>query len=169
VGKPLGLLNATALTSVTRSAASAFALADAASMLSRLLPGWDPMHTVWAVHPTVLPKLMTMTANASSTVVWIDNARDKPKMALFGIPVETTEKLPALNTLGDVLLLDLAHYLIGDRQQIEIAFSEHVAFLNNQGVWRFVSRIDGQPWLRDKITLADASSTLSPFVGLAAG
>jgi HK97 family phage major capsid protein len=169
VGKPLGILNATPLISVTRSGASAFALTDAANMMARLLPGWDPMHTVWAIHPTVLPKLMTMTDTASGHVVWIDNARDRPKMSLFGIPVETTEKLPALNTLGDVLLLDLQHYLLGDRQQIEIAFSEHVAFLNNQGVWRFVSRVDGQPWLRDKVTLADASSTLSPFVGLAAG
>jgi HK97 family phage major capsid protein len=170
VGKPQGVLNATALISVSpRSGASAFALSDAANMLSRMLPGWNPASTVWAVHPTILPKLMTMTANANSTVVWIDNARDRPKMALFGIPVETTEKLPALNTLGDVLLLDLQHYLIGDRQQVEITFSDHVAFLNNQGVWRFISRIDGQPWVRDKITLSDNSSTVSPFVGLAPG
>lgn len=168
-GKPLGVLNATALISVTRSGASAFALTDAANMLSRLLPGWSPRSTVWAVHPGVLAKLMTMTDTASGHVVWIDNARERPRMSLFGIPVETTEKLPALNTLGDVLLLDLQHYLIGDRQQIEIAFSEHVAFLNNQGVWRFVSRIDGQPWMRDKVTLADATSTLSPFIGLTAG
>jgi HK97 family phage major capsid protein len=143
-------------------------LADAANMLARLLPGYDPRSTVWAIHPTVLPKLMTMSSTAGN-VVWIDNARERPQMALFGIPVAVTEKLPALNTLGDVLLLDLRHYLVGDRQQIEIAYSEHVAFLNNQGVWRFVARVDGQPWMRDKVTLADASNTLSPFVGLAAG
>ena len=52
---------------------------------------------------------------------------------------------------------------------IEIAYSEHVAFLTNQAVWRFVARIGGQPWLRDKVTLSDASSTLAPFIGLAAG
>ena len=90
-------------------------------------------------------------------------------MVLFGIPVMVTEKLPALNTLGDVLLLDLQHYLIGDRQQVEITYSDHVAFLNNQGAWRFVSRVDGQPWVRSAVTLADATNTLSPFVGLAAG
>jgi HK97 family phage major capsid protein len=68
-----------------------------------------------------------------------------------------------------IRLADFQHYLIGDRQQVEIAYSEHVAFLSNQAVWRFVSRVGGQPWLRDKVTLADASSTLAPFVGLAAG
>jgi len=169
VGKPQGLLTAAALIQQSRSAASAFALADAASMMSRLLPGWDPIHTCWAVHPTVLAKLFTMVDTASGNVVFISNAREKPVMVLFGIPVVVSEKLPALNTLGDVLLLDLRHYVIGDRQQIEIAYSDHVAFLNNQGTWRFVSRVDGQPWLRSTVTLSDATSTLSPFVGLAAG
>lgn len=167
-GKPQGILNANALISVTRSGASAFALADAAGMMGRLLPGWDPMHTVWAIHPAVLVKLFQLSSTAGN-VVFIDSARDRPVMVLFGIPVAVTEKLPGLNTLGDVLLLDLRHYLIGDRQQVEIAFSEHSAFLTNQGTWRFVSRIDGQPWVRSAITLSDASSTLSPFVGLAAG
>lgn len=167
-GKPLGALNATSLISVTRSAASAFDLADAAGMLGRLLPGWDPQHTVWAIHPTVLVKLFQMS-DTEGNIIFIDNARERPTMVLFGIPVVVTEKLPSLNTLGDVLLMDLRHYVIGDREQIEIAFSEHVAFLNNQGTWRFVSRVDGQPWMRTVVTLSDASSTLSPFVGLAAG
>jgi HK97 family phage major capsid protein len=68
-----------------------------------------------------------------------------------------------------VVLADLRHYLIGDRRQVEIAYSEHVAFTSNQGAWRFVARVDGQPWLRAPITLADASSTLSPFITLAQG
>jgi HK97 family phage major capsid protein len=168
VGKPVGVLNAASLISVTRSGASAFDLEDAAGMLGSLLPGWDPMHTVWAIHPTVLVKLFQMN-DAEGNIIFIDNARERPVMVLFGIPVAVTEKLPALNTLGDVLLLDLQHYLIGDRQQVELAYSEHSAFTSNQGTWRFVSRVDGQPWMRSAVTLSDGSSTLSPFVGLAAG
>src|SRR5262245_7699494 len=61
VGKPLGVLSASALIAVSRSGASAFTLADAAGMLGRLLPGWDPLHTVWAIHPTVLVKLFQMS------------------------------------------------------------------------------------------------------------
>jgi HK97 family phage major capsid protein len=167
-GKPQGVLNAGSLISVTRSANSAFALSDAAGMLARLLPGYDPNHCVWAIHPTVLPKLIQMTS-AGGYVVFIDTARDTPRMVLFGIPVQVSEKLPSLNTLGDVLLMDLRQYVIGDRQSIDIAFSEHVAFLNNQGTWRFVERVDGQPWMRSAVTLSDAASTLSAFVGLAAG
>jgi len=170
VGKPLGILNSGALISVTRSGASAFAIADAAGMLARLLPGWSRKNTVWAVHPTILAKLFALSESGTgSDLVLFNTGTDAPTMSLFGIPIVVSEKLPALNTLGDVLLLDLRHYLIGDRQDVEIAFSEHYKFVNNQGAWRFVARCDGQPWLRSTVTLSDASSTLSPFVGLAAG
>jgi len=170
VGKPLGILNSGALVSVSRSASNAFALSDASAMLARLLPGWSTATTVWAMHPTVAGKLFQMTASgAGSSNIYLDNARTKPAMVLFGIPVVVTEKLPALNIAGDVVLADLRHYLIGDRRQVEIAYSEHVAFTSNQGAWRFVARVDGQPWLRAPITLADASSTLSPFITLAQG
>src|SRR5262245_45454668 len=56
-------------------------------------------------------------------------------MKILNYDVAVSEKLPAINTLGDALLCDFQHYLIGDRQQIEIAYSEHVAFLSNQSVW----------------------------------
>ena len=61
----------------------------------------------------------------------------------------------------DVCLIDFQHYLIGDRNMIEIAYSEHFKFQNNQGAWRFVARVDGQPWVRSAITLsASWASTL---------
>ncbi|HYV40099.1 MAG TPA: phage major capsid protein, partial [Gemmataceae bacterium] len=133
-------------------------------------PGWNANNTVWAIHPTVIVKLYTMTGNTgtSANAIFLDNARQKPTMTLFGIPIVVSEKLPALGTLGDVLLMDLRHYLVGDRQMVEIAYSEHFKFQNNQSAWRFVARVDGQPWIRSAVTLSDASSTLSPFVGLAA-
>lgn len=166
-GKPLGVLNSQAVISLPRSSPGSFTLADAASMLSRLLPGWSSSSTVWAINPLVAGKLFQM--NAGGNAIYLDNAREKPAMVLFGIPVVVTEKLPALNTPGDVALMDLRHYLIGDRREIEIAFSEHVAFTSNQGAWRFVARVDGQPWLRNSVTLADGVTTVSPFITLAAG
>lgn len=167
-GKPLGVVSWTGFISVARSAASAFALADMAGVLARWLPDFNPRTSCWACHPTVLAKLFQL-ADIEGHVIFLDNARDKPRMMLAGLPLEVTEKLPSLNTAGDIILCDFKHYLIGDRQQVEIAYSEHFRFTNNQSAWRFVARCDGQPWLRDKITLSDASSTISPFVGLAAG
>lgn len=168
VGKPLGILTWAGVISVTRSAASAFALADYANMLSRWLPNFNAATSGWTCHPTVLAKLFTM-ADAEGSVLFIDNAQEKPRMMLGGLPLEVTEKVPALNTAGDIFLNDFSKYVIGDPQQLAIAFSEHVNFLSNQGCWRAVSRVGGMPWLKDKITLADGTSTLSPTVTLAAG
>src|SRR5262245_9256923 len=168
VAKPLGVLNWAGLISATRSAASAFALADVATMFARLLPGGTDQSVCWVIHPTVIVKLLQMTGG--DNVIFLGNdVTGRPRMKILNYDVLVSEKLPALNTVGDVLLCDFQQYLIGDRQQIEIAYSEHVAFLTNQSVWRFVSRVAGQPWLRDKVRLADTSSTLSPFVALAAG
>src|SRR5262249_14931160 len=110
-------------------------------------------------------KVVQMVSSAAG-VGWLDNLRDELPMKLLGLPVFVTEKLPALGTAKDVVLVDWQHYLIGDRQQVEVAFSEHVAFLTNQGVWRFACRVDGQPWLRSPVTLSDAATTVSPYVYL---
>jgi HK97 family phage major capsid protein len=172
VKKPLGAVSWGGLISVTRSAASAFALADYAGMLARWLGSYDPATCCFAVHPTVLAKLIQMNASGTgSPAIFLPNndVTARIKWMLGGLPVEVTEKLPALNTAGDVLLGDWSQYLIGDRQQMEIAFSTHAGFTTNQTYWRFVTRVAGLPWLRDKVTLSDATSTLSPFVALAAG
>jgi len=170
-GQPLGALTSNAKVSVTRSAASAFAIADAANMYSRLLPGADPRSCCWAVHPFMMAKLITMVSSSTGGgLVWMpDGVRMTPRLMLLGFPVLPTEKLPAINTEGDVMLCDWSQYIIGDRKQIEIAYSPHAAFKKNQGAWRIVSRIDGQPWMRAPMTLSDTTSTVSPFVTLAAG
>jgi HK97 family phage major capsid protein len=165
VGKPLGVSNAPAAISVTRNGANAFVLIDAGKMLAKLLPGWSAKTTCWVVHPSVLAQLVLMVSTAAG-VGWLDNLRDNIPMQLLGLPVCISEKLPALGTAKDVLLVDFRHYLIGDRKQVEVAYSEHFKFTNNQGTWRFVHRVDGQPWLRNVITLSDATSTVSPYVYL---
>ncbi len=87
-------------------------------------------------------------------------------MQLMGIPIAVSEKMQPLGTAKDVALVDFQHYLIGDRQQVDIAYSEHYKFTNNQATWRFVARVDGQPWLRQYVTGQDGSTQLSPYVYL---
>lgn len=168
VAKPLGVQAWTGLVSpASRTTASQFKLADVANMYARLLTGGDERSICWVIHPTVLAQLVQMTGGDNVLFLGNDLA-SKPLMKILNYPVVVSEKVPALGSANDVTLCDFQHYLIGDRQQIEIAYSEHVAFFSNQSAWRFVSRVGGQPWLRDKITLADASSTVSPFIGLPA-
>lgn len=165
VGKPTGILGNAATKGVARGTSTTFKLAEAALMLGSLLPGsMGSNSTAWIMSITVLEQLIQLTDGTN--VVWIPNARDPMPMTLFNIPVVWTEKLPALGTAGDVMLCDFSYYVIGDRQQTEIASSEHANFTKNQTVWRFSHRVDGKPWLNGTITMADTSTTVSPFVSL---
>ena len=93
-------------------------------------------------------------------------SRGYPKLTLHGIPVESSEALPALGTAKDVVLADWSFYVVGNRNlSIRISGNEPAAFRKNQSVARFVWRGDGQPWVRNKIPLSDGTQT-SPFVYL---
>jgi len=165
VGKPMGCLNANASIAVTRNTASHFYFQDVPNMLKSLLPSsYTRAH--WWISPTVVQDLLQLKdGNNRALFVSIDQGAVKPPVwKLLNLPVHITEKIPALGTKGDVMLLDPTLYVIGDRMQLEIAASEHVNFLKNQMTWRFVERIDGRPWLETSITLQDGTSTVSPFV-----
>jgi HK97 family phage major capsid protein len=172
VGKPQGMVTCPAAitsgpNSGARTGSNLVQFADIAWMWSKLLPhSWG--NAIWAFSPTVVPQLLQLKDGASRAIfISIDQGITKtPSWSLLGRPAFPTEKLPALGTAGDIILIDPALYVIGDRMQIEIAASEHVNFLKNQMTWRVVERVDGQPWLEKPITLQDTSSQVSPFVVL---
>jgi HK97 family phage major capsid protein len=168
VGQPQGMLTCAALIAVTRASGGKISYADVASIISRLLPS-SLQRAVWVVHPYGLIDLVQLR-DAAGRVVWVDAMGGAQKGVpgyLFGRPVFISEKVPTYGTKGDLSLLDPGLYVIGDRMQLEVAASEHVNFLKNQMTWRVVERVDGQPWLEKAVTLADGTSTVSPFVTIA--
>jgi HK97 family phage major capsid protein len=175
VNQPLGILNAPALVTATRATANKFQLADAATMMGKLLPQ-SRRKAVWLLAPDVFPQLVQL-ADSSGRVVFLPNMVVNPNqgsaqvapddnMVLLGRPVFFTEKLPALGTTGDAVLVDPSMILLAQRMELEIAASEHYKFVNNQMTWRFVTRVDAQPWMDLPLTLQDQSRTLSPYVAL---
>jgi len=165
VGKPLGVENAPSLITVTRLAAGAdFELADARGMLKRLVPS-SHKKAVWVVHPFIIDSLLQLSTT-NTVVAWAPDVTKGAPAMLYGLPVMFSEKMAASGTAFDVALCDFSYYVIGDRRMLEIAFSEHAFFTNDQVAWRFTHRVDGQPWLNAAITLADGTNTVSPFVSL---
>ena len=165
VGKPQGLLTAGASIQLNRQGANQVQFGDVAGMWAKLLPhSWNK--AVWAFSPSVVPQLLQLKDGANRAIfISIDQGAVKtPVWSLLGRPAFPTEKLPALGTKGDLILIDPSMYVLGDRMQVEVAASEHVNFLKNQMTWRVVERIDGQPWLDKPVTLQDAVTTVSPFV-----
>jgi HK97 family phage major capsid protein len=160
VGKPLGALQSPCAIAVNRQNANTFAIADAANMLAKLLPQWDPQTTCWIVSPSVLSNLATIAA-AGTQIQWTTPPTQPGKLAvltLLGLPVQVSEKMSQLGTARDVALCDFRFYLIGDRRQIDVTFSAHAKLLNNQAAWKFVSRVDGQPWLSQTVTLQNGQT-----------
>lgn len=156
VGKPLGVLNAPGAISVARAGSGHVVQADLVGMAAKLLPlSWN--RAIWVLHPSVLADLFKITG-------WQPN---QPAQTIFTRPYYVTEKLPALGTVGDIMLFDPGAYAIGDRQQIEIAVSPHVNFSKNQSVWRAIIRVDGRPTLDKSVTLADGAQTASAYITLA--
>lgn len=183
VGKPTGVINHASTIAVNRQTASRFTLQDSASMLARLYYlNMRDSKVAWVIHPSVIPQLIQMSDYSGTTagtgrLVWTpfnEGAKDPiPQSAglqsigtLHGHPVMISEKLPKLNTAGDVMLIDFSKYLLGERMDLQIDVSPHVRFLNNQMVWRVVWRGDGQPWMSGAVTLADGTYTVSPFIKL---
>ncbi len=176
-GKPLGVFNAGCL-ETEAAGATTCVLSDVANMMSKFLnrpnSAGPTNGAVWLAHPGMLPYLIAMLDGASDTnnIIWIESARDEQPSRLFGIPIIYTDKMPVIPAAaaaankGGLLLADFSYYLIGTRGQLAIDFSEHYAFVNNQGTWRFCDYVDGQPWLEQSVYRADGSNTCSPFVTL---
>lgn len=181
VGKPLGILNCPCTLQVTREASGNFTFYDALNMYAKLYAGLWKNNCFWAMHQSVMPRLARMNDDSGTSqtgrLVWLPyNEGAKGKLEhpdgpwsageLLGFPVYVTEKLPALGTLGCVLLVDGGSYFVGERMDLQIDVSPHYRFATNQLTWRVVARMDGQPWLSGAITLADGTQTVSPFVTL---
>lgn len=155
VGQPVGVINAPGAILVNRATSSTFKVADSQNMVSQMYNIGEPC---WLMNRSA-------GANLTSFTGWIPNG----PFILHGAPIELSMKLPALGTTGDVIYVDPSLYIIGDREALQVEFTEHykTAYLNNQSVWRMISRVDGQPQLAAPITLADGSdSTVSPYVVL---
>lgn len=155
-GQPLGILNSAAAIGVSPATNNAFSFVDAMTMISRFKKITNNVR--WVYHPSIIPDF----AGAS----WVQG--DLPiKLTDVGYGEGvTSEHLPQADNSGAVLLADFGAYLLFERGGIEIAFSEHAYFTSGRVAWRFDQRLDGQPWMKNAITLADpqGSFTISPFV-----
>lgn len=164
IGKPQGILTSPAAVGITPDTNGTFAYADAVEMVSRFQPQ-DPSRCAWVIHSSLLTDLAAFQTG-SGGAVFVNNIVAGMPTTLFGYPVLMSEHLPQADSSGCALLADFSAYVIFDRQQMAVAFSEHAAFTTDEGVWRVTERLDGQPWLRAPITQADPQGgrTTSPFV-----
>jgi HK97 family phage major capsid protein len=181
VGCPQGLVNAPCAVQVTRAASSVVSLADVAKMVNALHPaslqaGLTPGVTdvLWLVSASAFTSLLEMylaigtpTNTAAAGIDWLslgDGHEVGPSM--LGLPLAVTDHQPAVGSLGDVILADLRHYVVGDRQVMQVDRSwKGAGFISDSSYFRVRSRVDGRYWIQGAVTTS-ASQSVSPVVVL---
>lgn len=172
-GQLLGILNASALISVSKETAQ-----EAASlypeninkMYSRM---WarSRANAVWLHNQDIEPQLFGMyqTIGTGGVPVFLppNGLSQSPYGTLMGRPLLPTEYNATLGTVGDLLLADLSQYLLLEKGELRVDMSEHVNFASDEIAMRFVFRVGGQPLWTSAVTPFKGTNTLSPFVALA--
>lgn len=170
-GEPQGFLNADAAIAVpkeTGQAAATILWENIVKAYSRMLPS-SLGSAVWLAHIDTFPELATMSLSVGTggSAIWLTNGSEPYPMTILGRPVYFSEKLSTTGTAGDINFVDLSYYLIGDRQTLMADTSPHYKFANDQTAMRFITRVDGRPWINSAITPKSGANTLSPFVKIA--
>lgn len=172
-GKPLGILNSSALITVDAAAGQAagtFLGENAIKMQARTMPrGRDRL--VWLMHPDLEEQLpyLSIQAGDASKFLW------NPEGGLGGFDAQRVlnksvifeDSCSALGTKGDVLLVDPWYYILLTKGTARQDWSIHVEFLTDQQCFRFIYRCNGAPKIETPLTIKNSTKTRSPFVALA--
>lgn len=173
-GMPLGILDAPCTVSVAKTggqAADTITSTNVINMKSRLHPAsWK--NAMWFYNVDCFPQLiqMNIAMTSSDQLVWIPagGISGKPFDTLFGAPAVPLEVSSTLGDLGDIVLVDMTQYIMGEKAGgVKSATSIHLRFDYDETAFRFVIRTDGQPWWNSALTPFKGTNTQSPFITLA--
>jgi HK97 family phage major capsid protein len=172
-GKPQGILNSACLVTVAKESgqtAATFLSENVFKMYARM---WarSMSNAVWYINQDVWPQIFELkqVVGTGGVPMFIPGGgiNAPPFGTLMGRPIQPVEQCETLGTVGDVILADWSQYMYADKGGIESASSIHVRFVNDETVFRFIYRIDGQPIWNSALTPKKGSNTQSPFVVLA--
>jgi len=174
-GQPLGILNSGALVSVGAEAgqpAATIMAENVIKMYSRMFAS-SRSNAVWLINQNIEPQLfqMSLAVGTGGIPVYMPagGLSGAPYATMFGRPVLAVEQCQALGTQGDIIFADLNNgYVLAEKGGIKSDMSIHVRFVNDESVFRFVLRVDGQPVRASALTpyKGTAANSLSHFVTL---
>ena len=170
-GVPLGILNASGTLQVAKrdGQASASILAENVADMWSHLPAPCRRRAVWIINEDAEAQLEILGPSGAASTIGMympAGTYGNPFPLIKGRPCIVSEVAEPLGSPGDIALADLSQYIIIDGG-LQSALSLDVDFLTNQGVFRFVLRVDGKPAWEAPITPYNGNVTRSPFVTLA--
>ena len=173
-GECLGIMNSPCLVSVAKEggqAADTIVTANVLKMFSRMYVP-SVRNAVWLISQDSMPQIASLTIDVGTggAPVFIADVKNPLGSSLLGRPIIWSPHCQTVGTTGDIILADFGQYVTIDKlgKGMDVATSIHLKFLENETAFRFEIRFDGQPWWTSARTPKHGSSTVSPFVALAA-
>ena len=174
-GQPQGILGCPALVSQaieTGQAANTIVYNNITKMYSRVYPK-SLKDAIWVGNSNIFPQLASISipvgTGGSAAYMPASGLSGKPYDTLMGKELVFTEHCSTLGTKGDLFFIDFGEYLVGQKRGagggVQFAKSIHLYFNYDQTAFRYVIRLDGQPWWPAVFT-PKRGSTQSPFVVL---
>lgn len=181
VGQPLGILNAPCTVQVSKISSQVADTVHAKNVVAMMarMPAESFKRSIWLVNQDVIPQIMQLgfpvtdgtTTNVGAGALYMGPGQMANQGAygtLLGRPIVVTEACPTVGDAGDIILADLTKYLTIVKGAMKSDTSIHLWFDQNTTAFRFVMRLNGQPWLSAAIARKSGSNTLSHFVKLEA-
>lgn len=176
-GMPLGIWNSpSTLQQAIVSAETTISAQDVLNMNSRAFAPYRK-DAVWFINQALEPKLYPLAVGSPSLGQYLiykpagENGNDTATM--MGHPVIPIEQASAPGIVGDITLFCPRGYLLAKKNEVRADSSIHVAFLTGEKAFRWMLRLDGQPWWKKPLQPyypagGTAPPTVSAFVTLGA-
>jgi len=175
-GVPLGILNSGANYVLAAESGQTTLTILTNNILKMWQHLWAPSRkdAVWFINQDVEQQLYTLALAAPSAAVLFTSPLFTPAGVngnvygkLLGRDVIAIEQCASLTTNGDIILADMSQYILARKGGVRADSSIHVAFLTGEMAFRWMMRMDGQPWWKKPLTPKNGTNVLSPFVTLA--
>jgi HK97 family phage major capsid protein len=156
-GRPLGIVNDPVALTVARTTAGTAVYTDIEGMATALPSVFDA-GAVWLCNKQVISALRNErdSNNALLLQQMYSDLSDGYQLTMLGYPVVKADgKTYPLGTKGDLILANLRHYYIGDRQNFTMDSSIHYQFRANKTALRVSGRLDGQPAIPEAFVILD--------------
>jgi HK97 family phage major capsid protein len=162
-------LNSKCLVTVAKDTNQPTATISATNVVNMRSRCWGYRDSIWLANENSYPQIATLTLGTGTAVTRLFSpaTRDGDADMLSGRPIFFVEYCQPVGTVGDLILGNWSQYLEGTYQKGQ-SDSLHVRFVAHERVFKFWLRNDGAPWWRVPLTPQNTSTTLSPFVTLAA-
>lgn len=179
-GQPLGIMNSGCKIAVAKETSQVAATVHGRNVLKMMarMPAPSYRRAVWLVNQDVLPQLGGLAMDvtkadgtaAGGGVLYMQPqglANQSAFGSILGRPVIVTEACQTVGSEGDIILADMSKYLSVVKGGLKTDYSIHLWFDQAINAFRFILRMNGQPWLSAPIARKNGSNTLSHFVTLA--